>query len=402
MRSIRYGLLAVAGCGVLLLCVAILVVFGVQRTSDLAVQQERVGIQLFGVREVFEALLVMESSQRGYLLTRDPAYLEPYRQEEPGFNASVAKLEGLFRGDAAAERIVGEIRDLARAKRDELVQTVKLAETGDFDGAIAIVTNGAGKHEMELFRLKLFSLIAERRAARTRFIEQGRDIFHQLYFLGAGAALLVLLMVAVAVRALSTSIARLDAAQKAEERNAMHDALTGLPNRRYLSEWLATAMAGSGRSARQLCVLYCDLDGFKAVNDRFGHEAGDRVLEAAALRLRATLRASDFVARLGGDEFVAVLPDTKEPPGVEALIKRLEEAFRPPLIPELCEGEASASIGKAVYPQDGSTVDALLMAADRAMYVVKQGRYARREVHSSVSLPGIVSPPLRPIADAAI
>jgi diguanylate cyclase (GGDEF)-like protein len=209
------------------------------------------------------------------------------------------------------------------------------------------------------------------------------------------------LLVIVAVRALSTSISRLDAAQKTEERNAMHDALTGLPNRRYLSEWLNTALAGARRAQRQLCVLYCDLDGFKAVNDRFGHEAGDRVLEQAATRLRGNLRTSDFVARLGGDEFVAVLPDTKEPPGVDTLIDRLQQAFRPPLIPELCEGDASLSIGKAFYPQDGATVDALLVAADRSMYGVKQSRYAQGEGRSSAGF-GVGPSPFHPVADAAV
>src|ERR1700676_737919 len=99
MQSIRYGLLAVAGCGALLLIVAIAVVFGVQRTALLAQRQELVGSQLFGAREVFETLLVMDSSQRGYLLTRDPAYLEPYRQEDQTFDAMLARFEALFRDD---------------------------------------------------------------------------------------------------------------------------------------------------------------------------------------------------------------------------------------------------------------------------------------------------------------
>lgn len=378
MRSIRYGLLAVAGCGVLLLIVGIAVVFGVQRTDLLAQRQELVGSQLFGARQVFETLLVMESSQRGYLLTRDPAYLAPYREEDRTFDTVLTSFEDLFRDDTATKEIVADIHRLARAKREELAQTLKLAESGDFDGGMTIVRTDAGKQEMEILRVKLFSLIAQERAVRTQFVDQGRATFHQLYFLGAGAAVLILLLVSVAVRALSISITRLDAAQKAEERNAMHDALTGLPNRRYLSEWLATALAGAQRSARQLCVLYFDLDGFKGVNDRFGHEAGDRVLQATASRLRATLRSSDFVARLGGDEFVAVLPDAMEPPGVDALIKRLEQHLHAALIPELKDGETSASIGKALYPEDGTSVDALLGAADRAMYAAKESHVGNR------------------------
>jgi len=123
-------------------------------------------------------------------------------------------------------------------------------------------------------------------------------MFHQLYS-SAPVRRCGFVLVAVAVRACRYRIARLDAAQRAEERNAMHDALTGLPNRRYLREWLGTALAGARRSGRQLCVLYFDLDGFKGVNDRFGHEAGDHVLETAASRLQGTLRRSDFVARSG-------------------------------------------------------------------------------------------------------
>lgn len=375
VRSIRYGLLAVGACGLLLLIVGVAVVFGVQRTDMLANQQEAVGNRLFAARQVFESLLVMESSQRGFLLTRDQAYLEPYRQEDRTFDDTFARFEAQFRdNDSPTQTVVADIHDLARAKRMELAGTVKLADSGDFDGAIAIIRTNEGKHEMEVLRARLFALIAQERAIRTGFVGRSQEMFHQLYFLAAGAAVLILILVGIAIRALSISISRLDAAQRAEERNAMHDPLTGLPNRRYLSEWLAQALAGARRSARQVCVLYFDLNEFKAVNDRFGHEAGDRVLQEAASRLRGTLRESDFIARLGGDEFVAVLPDAKEPPGVDALIKRIEEQLRPALIPELHDGETSASIGKAMYPQDGTNINELLAAADRAMYAVKQVR----------------------------
>ena len=92
--------------------------------------------------------------------------------------------------------------------------------------------------------------------------------------------------------------------------------------------------------------------------------------------MRATLRSSDFLARLGGDEFVAVLPDAMEPPGVDALMRRLEQNLHAALIPELEDGETSASIGKALYSEDGTSADALLAAADRAMYAVKKRQTA--------------------------
>ncbi len=121
-------------------------------------------------------------------------------------------------------------------------------------------------------------------------------------------------------------------------------------------------------------LLYFDLDGFKCVNDRFGHEAGDRVLMAIAARLRRGLRNSDFIARLGGDEFVAVLPDAPSEPDLSRLVARFEADLARAPIPELADGEISASIGVAACGGGGGTdtAEALIAAADRAMYEVKQ------------------------------
>jgi diguanylate cyclase len=184
------------------------------------------------------------------------------------------------------------------------------------------------------------------------------------------------LSVIVAIMSLSTSILRMREQQREEARKAMHDALTSLPNRRYLVEWLTMALAAARRSGQPLAILYFDLDGFKSVNDRFGHEAGDRVLQTTAARLRRTLRTSDFVARLGGDEFVAVLPDVTSVPVVSMLIARLQSELVKAPIAEVPDGAVSASIGTAWFPQDGDTVDALLGAADHAMYEAKQSRKA--------------------------
>jgi len=244
---------------------------------------------------------------------------------------------------------------------------------------------------MAQLRGKLQSLVAAKRAVRTGFLDEARETVRRLYLLGAVVAVLIMVVVIIAVRALSVSITHLDAAQKKDEHNAMHDALTGLPNRRFLTEWLETALAGARRAGRELHVLYFDLDGFKGVNDRLGHEAGDRVLQAAAARLRATLRASDFVARLGGDEFVAALPETGEPPALPALIARIEQALDPALIPELADGIVTASIGVACFPQDGVNAAALLGAADRAMYGVKMRRHEAR--------PRRAPPPTRAIGE---
>jgi diguanylate cyclase (GGDEF)-like protein len=378
VKSVRHGLFAVAGCALLLIFACAAVVLAVHRMNELADAQEYVGDKLYGVRQVYETLQAMESSQRGYLLTGNIAYLDPYQRDSASMDTKIATFERLYQGDDAARPLVTEILPLARGKQAELADTIALARAGGRDAAMAIVNGNRGKELMDEFDKRLLALIAEQRGARTQFVDEGRATLRYLYQLGAVVGVLIMALVAIAVRSLTISIARLDDAQKAEEHNAMHDALTGLPNRRYLSEWMATALAAARRAARELHVLYFDLDGFKAVNDELGHEAGDRVLRVTASRLRETLRSSDFIARLGGDEFVAVLPQTDAPPSVGALIARIEEKLNTAPIEELPDGSITASIGRASFPRDGETVTALLVAADRSMYNIKEMRKLSR------------------------
>jgi diguanylate cyclase len=375
VKSVQHGLFAVAGCAVLLILACAAVVLAVHRMNDLADAQEYVGDKLYGVRQVYETLSGMEASQRGYLLTGNLAYLDPYLRDSATIDTTIATFERLYQGDDEARSLVSEILPLARAKQAELADTIALARAGERDAALAIVNGNHGKELMDQFDKRLLAMVAQQRAARTRFVEEGRATLRHLYLLGAVVGVLIMALVAIAVRSLSVSIARLDDAQKAEEHNAMHDALTGLPNRRYLSEWMTVALAAARRAARE---LYFDLDGFKAVNDELGHETGDQVLRITASRLRETLRSSDFVARLGGDEFVAVLPQTDAPPSVGALIERLEDKLNTAPIEELPDGAVTASIGRASFPRDGDTVPALLAAADRSMYNIKEMRRLAR------------------------
>ncbi|CAL93307.1 diguanylate cyclase [Azoarcus olearius] len=152
---------------------------------------------------------------------------------------------------------------------------------------------------------------------------------------------------------------------------AFHDPLTGLYNRVMLEERIRHAMLRADRQDTQLAVLLLDLDGFKAVNDGYGHAVGDAVLAAAATRMKAQVRASDTVARLGGDEFVVVLePFSGEDQAVRVAAK-LVAALAEPVVESGVAHQIGASIGIALYPADGRDVDQLILAADRAMYRVK-------------------------------
>lgn len=155
-------------------------------------------------------------------------------------------------------------------------------------------------------------------------------------------------------------------------RQAEHDPLTGLRNRRGIEADVRDALEIAERRGTPLTVMVIDLDDFKAINDEHGHRAGDEVLEAVARVLRGRLRTADIAARVGGDEFLAVLPGTRYGEGL-AVAEELRSA-----IVEATHGRASASFGVATFPDDRA-LDAVFEAADRALYAAKDaGRNAVR------------------------
>ncbi len=152
---------------------------------------------------------------------------------------------------------------------------------------------------------------------------------------------------------------------------ATHDPLTELPNRRLFQDRLERALAYARRDGHAVGVLYLDLDGFKAVNDVEGHDAGDALLKAVARRFDDAVRREDTVARLGGDEFGVVLVSVREPADALDVGRKLRASLHEPLDVNGRPVTLGASVGAAVYPFDGASADALMRAADGAMYEVK-------------------------------
>ena len=153
---------------------------------------------------------------------------------------------------------------------------------------------------------------------------------------------------------------------------ATHDILTGLPNRVLFDEVLEQSIKDSRRYGRQFALLFMDLDGFKAINDTFGHETGDRVLIICARRLKRALRASDFIARLGGDEFVILAQGITDKTGVTTLVNTVFSIVNKPILIRGSRHHLTASIGISIYPQDGGDKQSLMKTADMAMYSAKE------------------------------
>ncbi|HAO23687.1 MAG TPA: diguanylate cyclase, partial [Methylophaga sp.] len=150
------------------------------------------------------------------------------------------------------------------------------------------------------------------------------------------------------------------------------DSLTGLANRAQFSLMAEQAILQAQRKSSSLAMMFIDLDNFKSVNDICGHHVGDALLVEVAQRINQRLRASDTVFRIGGDEFVVLLSDVAQNQHLQTVGDKIIAALSEKILIDNCPCQIGASIGIARYPEDGENIDALLKAADEAMYRVKQ------------------------------
>ncbi|MDR0776356.1 MAG: EAL domain-containing protein [Azonexus sp.] len=172
--------------------------------------------------------------------------------------------------------------------------------------------------------------------------------------------------------AIFSDITQIKEHQQRLEQLAHFDALTQLPNRTLLADRMQLAMMQCARSGKILAVCYLDLDGFKPVNDSYGHAAGDRLLIEVAQRLKECVRTGDTVSRLGGDEFVLLFSNLASDHKADHAVERVIAALARPFVVDGHPIQISASIGVTLYPQDGADSDTLLRQADQAMYSAKQ------------------------------
>ena len=161
--------------------------------------------------------------------------------------------------------------------------------------------------------------------------------------------------------------------QEREARHlALHDAVTGLPNRSLFNDRLKNALAQAKRHSWRLAVMFIDLDKFKSINDSYGHDAGDKVLKIVAERLQSSVRGADTVGRQGGDEFVLLMLEAREDMDVANAARKVIENIAEPCEVDGLVLTVKPSIGIALYPDDGKSGKVLLKNADRAMYKAKQ------------------------------
>ena len=156
------------------------------------------------------------------------------------------------------------------------------------------------------------------------------------------------------------------------ESYANYDTLTGLPNRRLFFRTIEQLIVRCGSDSGRFALLYLDLDGFKEINDTYGHEAGDDYLREIGKRLQQSIKESDIASRLGGDEFAVILQEVESLHSVEALVQGLLQTVQQPIIVEGHSHQVSVSIGVALFPDAGEDLEVLMRHADFAMYDIKR------------------------------
>jgi len=182
---------------------------------------------------------------------------------------------------------------------------------------------------------------------------------------------LVVIVIAIGSWFLALGIVKHAEAEHEIEHMAHFDTLTELPNRSLLLDRLQQLIIASTRGKETFALMFIDLDGFKAVNDTFGHDMGDAVLQKTAQRLRDSLRKMDTAARIGGDEFVVLVTDQKETATAKIVAEKIIASLNQPFDLMGEHPQIGASIGISIFPSDGDTSDELINNADAAMYLAK-------------------------------
>jgi diguanylate cyclase (GGDEF)-like protein len=353
--------------GVLLALVIGTVAIWLQRQADLS--RERIAQAqsvISADRAVLSSHLDAEAGARGFVITGDPSYIPTYTTALAATRDSLARLQTALPDTAANGATLHTLFLLSAAERADMAHAIAARDSAGFAAAQAVVETGIGENGLDRIRLvstqigQSYSAIASQEAQASA----RRDAWAFALLLGFGLCVIALLVWAHFQIKRDLSERRMMSQSLARE--ASHDALTQMPNRRFFLDWLQYALSQAGREQQQAAILFVNLDGFKAVNDFFGYERGNNLLQVVASRLKATARAGDVLARIGGDEFAVLIPVILDPAHPASLAQRLVETLSLPFR----ENESlptGASIGIAIYPADGDTPQLLLAAADAAM-----------------------------------
>lgn len=316
----------------------------------------------------------IETGQRGFLLTDDRSYLEPYQNSRRSVLAHLGMLLSVSRNSPATLSQIETSGQLLAREMSTLNHIILTQEEFGQKKALQIEIGGEPKKRMDELRASVNKTLATQNGEIvfiSSHIFRDRVKTRKNFFLFlVTASLFVLISLFVILK----EIRLRNRLMKRLEEESTHDALTGLPNRRFLFDWLSLTISQDRNKEFPLLLLFLDLNHFKSVNDYLGHATGDIVLKKTVSRIQSILRTGDLLARLGGDEFIIVIREKMSQGDQERLISRLKNIIEdPPLVPKGFPAPFGLSVGIASFPENGDTAEELLRFADQKMYGDKAG-----------------------------
>ncbi|MEZ9330387.1 diguanylate cyclase [Vibrio breoganii] len=374
--------------------------------------------------DLLNAISDAETGQRGYLLTGQSYYLEPYFRSRDEIKSIWGDLKSLTSDNPQQQELLDELVEDIDSKLEELAFSISLYNEQPAE-AIEMVRTNVGKKYMDNIRRNLSSFNAEEKRLleeRKGDYREARAYITMMIVIETIVMLFLAFFTVVTVnRTLFNPLTKLmDATQKVEQgkrqdvvdylprdeigylmgrfykmsesihqrhsdlhTKAHTDELTGVYNRITLYSDIEEAIAYSQLDEKVVALCFIDMDGFKDINDQLGHEYGDILLQTVAQRLKETVRSSDRVYRYGGDEFVVLLPMVRYQEDVSQIVSNLVDSIRKPISHKGHHIEVRFSIGVSVAPADTSDPSVLVDNADKAMYRSKQAKQGKVELYSA-------------------
>jgi diguanylate cyclase (GGDEF)-like protein len=327
--------------------------------------------------------MALEGGEQNFVITGNERDLSAYKEGGVEIVGEIGFLRGKIGESTVLRDNFMELETSATAYVARIAEIVAARRQAGFTAAQALVRARDSEHlQARLLGATHRLLNAFRRqqgALEAEQIEHG-DRVKRLIIALISSSVFVLVLLYGSLRRLSNEQRR---AEQRFRHQALHDSLTGLPNRHAIMEHLAARLADRDAvvALGGLALMLVDLDGFKEINDRHGHDGGDELLKQVAARARATLRDTDFVARLGGDEFLVVIPQVSDRETAALVAQKLIDAIGKPFALGQIEAQVGASIGIAIFPRDAGDREGLLKCADAALYQAKAAGRNRLRFH---------------------
>lgn len=359
---------------VLILSVAMAALFfSAYRLIELGRVDDKIETARYQIITLQKALSDAETSRRGYLLTYSLVFAGSYDQSIQVFAKTYADLVSRAQDFPEIQASLAKIKLLVGVDYEHMKFVNHIQQT---DGSYSPHLNSLRKDTSLMIQID--SLLTNADALLiNRKAEIAEKIKGSLKATILGSVLLVLVIAGVLVIGYRKTIHLFEITVKSKNmademsHDAHYDVLTDLPNRRQFEAYLNRLISLTKRNKASFAVFYMDLDGFKSINDRYGHEAGDDALVFAANRFVDALRDSDFVARLGGDEFAAIIHRYRNQSELGGLANRIIRYINKEFDVKGNKCQLGVSIGIACYPTDANNAEALIAVADKAMYEAK-------------------------------